>query len=308
MKVIAAGALLWRFDKDELKVLVIHRTRYNDWSWPKGKVDDGEHIVTAAVREIKEETGLKVSLGPKLHISEYKLDNGNRKIVHYWSAEVTNQALRKQTFVPDEEVERFEWLSVKEAKKKLTYKHDVEPLNTLVSLIESTSANTKSLVVLRHAKATPRHEWSKGEASRPLLPEGAIQAVGLTKVLAAFGPRLVVTSSWKRCIDTVLPFVVKHKVNLLERSQLSEFGAVKGPQRTHKLISKLIEDKDNVVVCSHRPALPAIVDSLKTYSPKNLKSDLDQITGLKPGDFYVIHFAKNSKGNLKVVSLEHVEL
>ena len=64
MAVVAAGAILWRKEKNTLKVLLIHRGRYDDWSWPKGKLDKGEGISEAAVREIKEETGIKISLGP----------------------------------------------------------------------------------------------------------------------------------------------------------------------------------------------------------------------------------------------------
>ncbi|NBR77983.1 MAG: NUDIX domain-containing protein, partial [Microbacteriaceae bacterium] len=80
MIVQAAGALLWRRENGVLKVLLIHRDRYDDWSWPKGKLDKGESISEAAVREIHEETGLKVCLGVKLQEIEYKLDNGQRKI------------------------------------------------------------------------------------------------------------------------------------------------------------------------------------------------------------------------------------
>mgnify|MGYP000185391626 CR=1 FL=1 len=56
MAVVAAGAILWRKEKNTLKVLLIHRGRYDDWSWPKGKLDKGEGVSEAAVREIKEET------------------------------------------------------------------------------------------------------------------------------------------------------------------------------------------------------------------------------------------------------------
>ncbi|MEY4418637.1 MAG: hypothetical protein RIQ88_1075 [Actinomycetota bacterium] len=308
MKVLAAGAVLWRKENNELKVLLIHRQRYNDWSWPKGKVDNGELLAEAAVREIREETGLKVHLGPKLDILEYKLDNGHKKQVHYWSAEVTDTAIKRQNFIPDEEVASFEWLSIKEAKKKLSYPHDKKPLDKLVELDQAGTLKTSSLIVLRHAKATPRDQWTKGEATRPLLPQGAVQAVQLTNVLAAFGPKLVVTSSWRRCLDTVIPFVSKHKVKLIERSQLSELGANKGPKQTHKLVHKLIGTGKNVIICSHRPALPTIVEAIEVYASKNIKTVLQEITALKPGEFYVIRFASNTKGKLKVVDLEFVEI
>jgi 8-oxo-dGTP diphosphatase len=308
MAVVAAGAILWRKEKGELKFLMIHRVRYNDWSWPKGKLDKGERVAEAAVRELREETGLKVSLGAKLYVSQYQLSNGSKKIVHYWAAKVSDAALRKQNFVPDDEVGSFEWLSVSEAKKRMTYKHDNEPLKELIRLDDSNELETRPVIVLRHAKATPREQWSKGEATRPLLPAGAVQAVALTNVLAAYGPKLVVTSAWKRCLDTVLPFISKHKVKLVERSQLSELGANNGPQRTHKLIHNIVLSNKATVICSHRPALPTIMETLAEYGSKSVRKELDALEPLKPGEFYVLHLAQSKgKRRAKIVGIESSE-
>ena len=71
--VTAAGAIPWRLNsanKDQLEVLLIHRPRYDDWSWPKGKIDPGETIPECAVREVEEEIGLTAPLGiplPPIH-------------------------------------------------------------------------------------------------------------------------------------------------------------------------------------------------------------------------------------------------
>lgn len=307
MAIVAAGAILWRREKDELKVLVIHRDRYDDWSWPKGKLDKHEHVSAAAIREIKEETGLKVHLGLKLAVVEYKVDKV-KKYVHYWAAEVTDAMLKAQKFVPDDEVGSFEWLSVKAAKKKLTYKHDLLPLERLVELEESGELKTRPLIVLRHAKATPRDQWSKGEATRPLLPVGAVQAVGLADVLAAYGPRLVISSRWKRCMETVTPFVAKFRITLIERSQLSELGAKNGPQRTKKLIHKQIDRGRAFVLCSHRPTFPTIVEALSQYADKPTRKKLAEILTLKPGDFYVVHLAdRPDKSKPRIVDIDLVE-
>jgi 8-oxo-dGTP diphosphatase len=305
MPVVAGGAILWRKEKGELRVLMIHRSRYDDWSWPKGKLDKGESVSEAAVREIKEETGLRVTLGAKLFIAEYKLDNGSKKVVHYWAAEVTNEALKKQNFQPDDEVSKFEWLSVADAKKRMSYKHDNDPLKALVALNEKNQLDTRPFIVLRHAKATTRSDWAKGEATRPLLKQGLAQAQALTYILNSYGPKLVVTSRWKRCLDTVQPFVKKHKIKLVERSQLSELGAKNGPQRTHKLINNLVETEKRVVVCSHRPALPTIIEALGAYGDKAQRKELEEALILKPGDMCVVHFAKGSgKKKAKIVGIE----
>jgi 8-oxo-dGTP pyrophosphatase MutT (NUDIX family)/phosphohistidine phosphatase SixA len=308
MAVIAAGAILWRKEKDTLRVLLIHRGRYDDWSWPKGKLDKGEGISAAAVREIKEETGLKVSLGPKLFVSKYVLSNGSKKVVHYWSAKVTDKALKNQKFSPDEEVSSFKWVTVSEAKKLLTYEHDNEPLEVLVDLHKNNHMDTKPVIVLRHAKATPRDQWKKGEATRPLLPVGLVQAAALATTLKAYSPKLVVTSSWKRCMDTVLPYLNRYKSKLVERSQLTEFGAKNGPKRTIKLVEKLVRTGKGVVICSHRPALPIIVKALAPFADKAQRKELEDLVGMKPGQMYVLHMSQNSDKKLgKIVSIESID-
>ena len=307
MTVVAAGAILWRKEKDGLKVLLIHRGRYDDWSWPKGKLDKGEGTSEAAVREIKEETGIRVALGPKLFESKYVLANGSKKVVHYWSAKVSDKALKKQHFSPDEEVSSFQWVTVSDARKMLTYEHDNDPLDALVKLNQANSLDTRPVIILRHAKATPRDQWKKGEATRPLLPAGLLQAASLAKVLRAYSPKLVVTSSWKRCLDTVLPYLNKHKSKLMERSQLSELGAKNGPKRTIKLVTKLVDSGKGVVICSHRPALPTIVKAIGTYADKAQRKELEEVLGMKPAQMFVLHISQgNEKSKGKIVAIESI--
>ena len=304
MIVVAAGALLWRSENGVLKVLLIHRDRYDDWSWPKGKLDKGESISEAAVREIREETGLSVNLGVKLSEIEYKLDNGQRKVVHYWAAEVTDKALANQNFVPDEEVGSLEWFTVADAKKKLTYKYDLTPLKILQALEANDHLATKPLIVLRHAKATPRSDWKKGESTRPLLPIGRIQAAALTNILAAYGPKTVLTSRWQRCIETVTPFLEHNKVRLVKRSLLSERGAKLSPRRASKLVEKFANRNTGVVICSHRPALPTILEAIGTYADDEQRELLKQAQTMKPGELYVIHLAKRPSTGSSIVGIE----
>ena len=93
MRIPAAGTLPWRLAEGSLEVALVHRPRYDDWSWAKGKLDPGEDWAVAAVRETEEETGLVVRLGPPLPDSEYTLlgrdGTPDDKVVRYWSARVT---------------------------------------------------------------------------------------------------------------------------------------------------------------------------------------------------------------------------
>jgi 8-oxo-dGTP diphosphatase len=307
MSVVAAGAILWRLDKGELKVAIIHRARYDDWSWPKGKLDKGETIAEAAVREIREETGLKVALGVHLSEIHYPLPNGNDKEVHYWAAHVTDKALAHSTFEPSEEVAKVDWKTPQQARKLLSYEFDQQPLNALLDLFDRGQLATKPLIVLRHAKAMARSDWKGGkvvdDGKRPLHDFGKQQAKALIKPLSAFGVKHIVTSPWKRCRETVLPFAVKRKLTVIERSQLSELGNAKRPARTSNVVEDVIEVDKASVICSHRPSLPTILKTIAGFAPLELRRAINAASTLRPGQMLVVHISRSGK-KPRVVAVE----
>src|SRR5690606_19803898 len=122
--VFAAGALVWRLVEGKLKVLLIHRTKYRDVTLPKGKVDPGEMLAQTAVRETFEETGIRVHLGVPVGVSRYFLHAKRQKIVHYWAAEATDQAISDSRFRPNREIAALEWTSLKKARARLSYPVD----------------------------------------------------------------------------------------------------------------------------------------------------------------------------------------
>lgn len=305
--IVAAGAILWRIEKDELKVAIIHRSRYDDWSWPKGKLDKGETIAEAAVREIREETGLRVALGVHLAEINYKMPNGGDKQVHYWAAKVSDKAIANSKFKPSEEVEKVDWKTVAQARKLLSYEFDYVPLNNLVALFDQGLLDTKPLIVLRHAKAMARSDWRDGkvvdDGKRPLHEFGKQQAKALIPTLSAFGPKQVVSSPWKRCKDTVTPYATKKKLAIIERHQLSELGNAKRPSRTSDVIQDFVERNRSVVICSHRPSLPTIFKTLSTYAPISIRKQINEATALLPGQMLVAHINRTGK-KPRVVAVE----
>jgi len=308
MTVYAAGALCWREVNGELKLALVHRGRYNDWSWPKGKVDPGETLPQTAVREILEETGLAIKLGLRIHVSNYVLPNGAHKEVHYWAARVSDAAVARSKFKPDDEVAEVRWVSVLEARALLTYEYDHEVLDKLVALYEANTLRTKPIVVLRHGKATPRGDWSGEEVKRPLLPQGEVEADLLAETLAAFNIKRVYTSPWRRCHQTVEPFAQRRGLKIIERSQLSEMGENKGPQRTRKVVSNIVADGRAAVICTHRPALPTILDSLAAFGGTSDEIVLHQARALKPGEMMVVHLTPISlHAPRKIVAIEFYE-
>ena len=117
----AAGAILWREKRPfELELALVHRAKFDDWTFPKGKIEDGESAIQAASREVLEETGIKAVFGPYLGFIEDEVDNEKKK-VQYWMAKVPDEI---PEFVPNEEVDRLEWVNMKQARHFLTY--DVE--------------------------------------------------------------------------------------------------------------------------------------------------------------------------------------
>lgn len=301
MVVYAAGALLWRKENDELLVALVHRGRYDDWSWPKGKVDPGETLPVTAVREIKEETGLKVTLGVPLGIQRYRLANKNLKEVHYWAAKVTAKALERSKFVPNEEVSQVVWMSAKDARAKLSYTHDHDQLDLLESLDNRGILDTEPLIILRHGKARSRATWKDGEASRPLLAEGNDQAEALPKLLKAFGARLVFSSPWTRCLSTIAFYAQSPKVKVKVSPELTEAANAKKPAITRDVTRALMNLNKGVIICTHRPVIPTIIDEIETRTDSKLKAKLHLATLLKPGSISVVHLSKNSDPIKRVV-------
>ena len=115
----AAGCVVWRRHGDDVEVLVVHRPRYDDWSFPKGKLDPGETDQQCALREVREETGLSGRLGPELAATRYADHHGRPKVVRYWSLEVDGGR-----FEPNDEVDEVRWLPAPQAEALLTYDHD----------------------------------------------------------------------------------------------------------------------------------------------------------------------------------------
>ncbi|MFE3515326.1 NUDIX hydrolase [Streptomyces sp. NPDC059166] len=112
----AAGCVLWRRAQDGagVEICLVHRPRYDDWSFPKGKLKRGETPREAALREVLEETGHHCRPGAPLPTALY-MANGHPKEVSYWEAEATGGA-----FEPNDEVDRLAWLAPDVARPRLT--------------------------------------------------------------------------------------------------------------------------------------------------------------------------------------------
>jgi len=125
-QVRAAGGVIWRRRDGGTEVLLVHRPKYDDWTFPKGKLDDDEGFEDAALREVEEETGLRCQLGEELPSTEYEDNRGRPKVVRYWAMEACGGE-----FEPTHEVDEVRWLSPEKALSMLSYDHDRAVLDAL---------------------------------------------------------------------------------------------------------------------------------------------------------------------------------
>jgi 8-oxo-(d)GTP phosphatase len=278
--VLAAGAVVIRKGR---QVVLVHRPAYDDWSFPKGKLDRGEHATVAAVREVAEETGLHVRLGRALSGQRYP--NGPRmKHVAYWQGWVVGDD-DVGGYLVNHEIDEVVWVPLDEADQLLTYPRDRETL----AEARKRGRKTRALVILRHASARSRKSWGKrrDDRRRPLLRSGELQAERLVPLLAAYDVTRVVSSSSTRCVQTVQPYADTTGWKLEEDDGLSEEDAT--AKKVVRVVDELLDSGEGAVLCTHRPVLPTVYDTLGMRD-----------VHLEPGGMLVVHHRKG-----KVVATEH---
>ena len=287
--VYAAGGVVWRLIDDKIRVLLIHRTKYRDLTLPKGKVDPGETLAETAVREIREETGIRVALGVPVGVSRYRMPSSRTKIVHYWAAQATDAAVRTSTFVPNKEVAAVEWVSLKKARKNLSYPVDIEILDEFTRLVDEEALPTFPVVVLRHGKARSRDDWDGDDAARPLTTRGRRQSEAIVGPLLAFGVRRVFSSPAERCVRTATPLAhaLGQRVHLSEAISQDAWEAGRADART--VVGERVRARKPVVLSSHGPVLPDILHELALATGTMRGSYLGSASALEPAAFSVVH-------------------
>ncbi len=289
----AAGALLWRETQERaIEIALIHRPRYDDWTLPKGKIEEGETALQCAYRELVEETGIKASFTRQLGSIDY-MENGEGKRVIFWAAHC---ALNASTFIANEEVDQLRWLPSEEAIELSTYQSDRE----MIANFQSQEQRTDTLIILRHAKALERGDWDEPDSQRTLNEVGFDQAQLLIKHLEPFAIDEVYTSDYTRCVQTVTPLAHARGLSITAVPSLNEQTFEEDPSRAVAFANALKQDEKNIVICSHNPVIPTMLRGILNTKLKN-----KDLIKLEPGDAWIVHRVKGEIVGLDYLSISH---
>jgi 8-oxo-dGTP pyrophosphatase MutT (NUDIX family)/phosphohistidine phosphatase SixA len=291
---IAAGAVVWqRSPSGAVEIAVIHRPRYDDWSLPKGKPRAGELLPMTAVREVAEETGQGIILGPRMGTTHYPVPAGE-KVVHYWLATATGG-----TFCPGDEVDDLRWLPVPKALDLLSHPHDQTLLNGIDGLIDITG----TLLLVRHGDAGEREKWQGDDDLRPLTAAGRRQSKVLRTLLPRLGARRVHSAPPLRCQQTVEELAADLAVPIITEPLLSESGYQTDPDASlRRLLDIAAGPGGPAVVCSQGGVIPDLVGKLVDAS------DLGRLeVRTAKGSYWVLFFNNSSCASLALLRADYYD-
>lgn len=339
---------------DDFELCLVYRPKYDDWSWPKGKNEPKELHRHTAVREVGEETGYAVTLGPHIAQIEYPLENEGKKSIsksgaknssqnnnktevvkriHYWMMrEIDENAAMKRlpAFGPIKpakptEIGNVIWLTPSKARKKLTHDSDRKVLDAFLEKLHDGQTEYKTLILVRHGKAESRKSWQGSEATRPITPLGSAASYALGRELACYAPNRIVSSPWKRCVETVATFAHDSSLYIEQIAELTEDHHENKPKSTLSVLISEIQNLDcnaqntqstqnteaninnSTVMCLHRPIIGTFFDYLRGITkPRAHKRILSQKSPYMPtGSAIVLHISNTSKG-ARIIDIEKV--
>ena len=264
----AAGGIVLRGEGPDRSVALVHRPRYDDWSFPKGKLDADEDEATAALREVEEETGLRCRLGPSVGAVTYRDLRGRAKVVRYFRMDADGGG-----FTPNREVDELRWMPIEDAARLLSYAHDRSLLRQVLAGLPASA-----LYVIRHAKAGIRAAWSGPDEERPLTRRGRKQARRLVERFQGLDIQRILSSPFVRCMQTVEPLAEARGLPVEVAAELREGASV------DELLRGLATFGDRpMVVCGHGTEIRSMIDRLEAGG-----ATIEGARGIAKGSVWVL--------------------
>jgi len=248
-----------------LRIALVHRPRHNDWTLPKGKLRRGEHPVTAACREVFEETGVPARVGARLPTVAYQVPVRNGvadKVVDYWSMRVARGAMAGAVpdFVAGEETDALAWLDLETAIERASYQRDITVLTAYAQL----PPVRDPVVLVRHALAGDPDTWTGPDAERPLDTDGQARAATLAAPLSCFAPARLISAAPLRCVQTLTPLGERLDQPItVDR----DFDEAADPATAARRLTALSAEPGPSVVCSQGKLIAPLLAELTGGSP-----------------------------------------
>ena len=240
----AAGGVVRRRGRHGPEFALVHRPRYDDWAFPKGKAFDDETNEETADREVREETGFRCERGPEVGAIQYLDHLGRSKAVRYWLMYPAGGS-----FAPNAEVDELRWVEAAAAHALLSHEHDRR-------LLRKARGFDRPVYLVRHAKAGKREAWVENDLLRPLSRKGRVQAEGLVDLFQGREIDQVMTSPSLRCVQTVRPLALSRSLPIGEHDELAEGASI------DDALSFARSSGGSVVMCSHGDVIPSLVQTL----------------------------------------------
>jgi 8-oxo-(d)GTP phosphatase len=270
----------------QLEVCLVHRPKYDDWSWPKGKLEEHESSRHAAIREMEEETGVPVALGPSIGEVEYPLNAEGKNAKHtktntvytkhvsYWMAHpLSDEAAQQRRHTvgiikraKPSEIDEVKWVTIPNARKMLSHPLDRDILDQFVDRIQEGALMAHELIIVRHGKAVARKRWNGEDADRPIIPRGAAASFALNQELGCFAPQRLASSPWIRCMETLEPYAWHTGLEVTPLPALTEDAFAENPEAAWQCISEIIDelclgdDKPSVARHSMQAGVKAVTE------------------------------------------------
>jgi 8-oxo-(d)GTP phosphatase len=271
----------------------------NGWALPRETKAPRETLPQTAVRALTGRRAGTVRLVPRLARPLYDSQGTT-----FWAARLRE---RDSAAPPGgASSEELTWMPAEKSDDVLASPDDRAALTIAVEAAAHRQLDTRPLIVVRHAKARPRSRWSHADADRPLVDLGRRQSLALAALLECWHPEYLLSSPWRRCVDTLMPYAGTHKLRIRTRGGLSEQAHRSSPGKAERHLRATLARWEATLICTHRPVLPTVLGQIELRAvPSTRTAFPTEDPYLAPAEFLVAHVVPRAKARVpRVIAVE----